>query len=380
MPEYREGEVSKSGKYIMRGGQWLPNTGGAGGAAQAPPLSPNVPLTYTPRTDEQKAVEDVAAMPEWKRRLGITALKGLQGVTPSFLHPYLAPQGLDKVEQLIQAGEEKATGTPFGTASTMIPEMAASLPLWGGAQAGTMGLLSKVPGVGRVAAAAQELPGLLKRGASIGEKAKGALARGLTGATAFPAMDVAVRGETPTPTSAAIGAGMGAVLGPGAFRLGKGKAEGTPAAEGPPVTPEVAPVDKEMQAFLGKFAKEQGIKLAPEDAQVVQQAESAITQELADPEFTGPLFGTGEREVISRPPNLQVLRGGQSPGAQGSLFPPAAISPPQYGPGRGPIGPPPPPPESFGGNVPRERLGTETARLKRAITDIERLRAIMGAK
>lgn len=143
--------------------------------------------------------------------------------------------------------------------------------------------------------------------------------------------------------------------------------------EAPPLTEATADINASADALL----KEMGL------GQPAAAAEAAapLTTPFTPPEPSmGPLFG-GAREVAQRPPHLQVVKPtAPSAGAQGSLFPPAAISPPQYGPGRGPIGPPPPPPESFGGNVPRERLGTETARLKRAITDIERLRAIMGGK
>lgn len=330
MPEYREGEVSKSGKYIMRGGQWLPNTGGAGGAAQAPPLSPTgPPASPGVRAAVEQSIKH--GTPIEPPGFGQKAL-GAVGTALDVLnlpHEYISKP----------VGEAIASKIPEGTVKL--------------APIGESGDVGREPYKFSPKEFAKE---------------------GLPFAIDFPVyggINKAVK----------LGAGL---LGKG-LKKGVGLFSKAPAtAEGPPLTEAVAPVDKDMQAFLGKFAKEQGIKLAPEDAQVVQQAESAAAQTLADTEpaaeFMGPLFGVGEREAVARPPNLRVLQGGVSPGAQGSLFPPAAISPPQYGPGRGLVGPPPPPPESFGGNVPRERLGTETARLKRAITDIERLRAIMGAK
>lgn len=169
--------------------------------------------------------------------------------------------------------------------------------------------------------------------------------------------------------------GVGKALKAGAGLVGKGiKAlRGVKPPEAPPLTEATADINASADALL----KEMGLG---QPAAPAEAAAAPATPFMPPEPGMGPLFG-GAREVAQRPPHLQVVKPtAPSAGAQGSLFPPAAISPPQYGPGRGPVGPPPPPPESFGGNVPRERLGTETARLKRAIGDIERLRAIMGGK
>lgn len=168
--------------------------------------------------------------------------------------------------------------------------------------------------------------------------------------------------------------GIGTALKTGAGLLGKGikVLRGVKPPEAPPLTEATADIDASADALL----KEMGLG----QSAAVETAAPPTTPFTPPEPGMGPLFG-GARETAQRPPHLQLVKPtAPGAGAQGSLFPPAMVSPPQYGPGRGPIGPPPPPPESFGGNVPRERLGTETARLKRAITDIERLRAIMGAK
>lgn len=136
-------------------------------------------------------------------------------------------------------------------------------------------------------------------------------------------------------------------------------------------------VDPDINASADALLKQLGG--TPAAAEAAPEISSFAKPEPA----MGSLFG-GPREAVQRPAVVPPMKaGGPSPGAQGSLFSPAALSPPTYGPGRGLVEPPPPPTPrpgiTAGGNVPRERWGTEAARLKREIQDIERLRGLIGS-
>ena len=212
-----------------------------------------------PTTPETRAIQGVADMPPWKRRLGITAVSGLKGVLPDYLHKYAAPQGLDKVEEIIQAGEKEATGKPYGWLSTTGVSGLASLPTWLTGQAAVTGVASKIPLVNKMVGAAQELPGLFKgAGAMLGrpvqgsisvaDKAKGLLARAGTGALVFPGVDAVVRGEKPTLAGAGFNAAGGALLGPGAFKLGHDEMIGK--LHEPPVVEPFAAAGEDVQANI----------------------------------------------------------------------------------------------------------------------------------
>lgn len=267
-PKYPEGSVSSSGNYVVRGGQWvsLMDQDEQAAPGQLPNATVQDVTSITgrarqlgiPVSPEERAVSDVAQMPPWRRRLGITAISGLKGVVPDWLHT----PGMNKVEELIQAGEQQATGTPFSEASTLIPRGIASLPTWATGQAAATGILGKVPILGKVVGAAQELPGLFKRGAPWAQKAKGALARAGAGATVFPGMDIAVKGQLPDPSTVGFGAGAGALLGPGAFRLGAGqRGVHEPSAMEPFAPAEYENVKGGMEEVYSKLLDTTGIGL-----------------------------------------------------------------------------------------------------------------------
>lgn len=167
--------------------------------------------------EKEKAIAEAADWPGWKRQFAFSTIRAMKGLNPGGV---LREQGLEAAENVFEEAEKRASGSGYGMVSQAVPWAFGAMPMWetgaGVAQAG----LRNIPGAKKIARAAEELPGLLQRGAGVVPKLKGAGARALTGAVTIPAMDVA-RGKLPGPWDVAMGAGFGAVLGPGAFRMGE---------------------------------------------------------------------------------------------------------------------------------------------------------------
>jgi hypothetical protein len=123
---------------------------------------------------------------------------------------------------------------------------------------------------------------------------------------------------------------------------------------------------------LGDLAGVEGVPLAPEEAGVVAGVERFAEKALGEPAAIRPPEGPAELSSYT----LGRTASETGPPAT-QLFPEAMMSKLRYGEGRGPISTVP---DRGFGVVPRERWGTETAKLQRQMQNIDHIKHLLGVQ
>lgn len=302
-------------------------------------------------------------------------------------------EGLEKAKEVLSRGRKIAEGPRKYTAGEL-PQvinaagLAGGLPMYNTGLGAVTGALSKVPILRSVVKAAEKLPGMFSSppapiaGATAGQIAKQLLghdaarlagigARGVAGGLAFPAIEAVGYGEKTSLSNVGMGAAFGAALGPGAFRTEKPAQQFNPVLN---MTDDVATSKNAVLEATG-FGKPPVVLTAADaygsatakPTTVVKPAASSevvgppLPPNYVSPEFMGPLF----KEKIPPPSGRtgpQALMGERQIG----LFPSPQINPIQYGPNRGP--------------VELSRLGTESAKMKRQMQNIDHIKRMLGVQ
>ena len=311
MPQYAEGQLSKSGKYRMQGGQWVA-AGGQAPAAQAeipptvqPPL-PAVQKAVTQGVDEATGPPPQPSLP-W--RIAGKALDAVQWPHENLSKPIAA-----KIDPMLPNVPFKDPGLPdkhkpsIGTPLDVDPKKVISLadivdfPVYGA--------LSQAPKL--LGKARKMISGFLES-RKAGEPA---------------AMTLEQAGIAPQSTRVTTG-----------------------------------DVGTDLDAVIDQYTAQKSPPIGAE-----APAAGPINEPPASP---GPLF-----DPKPPPPKSTI----PVPLRQPELFPSPMLSPVRYGPGFGPVEAPPAFTKNFGGNVPQERVGTETAKLKRQMQDIDHIKHLLGVQ
>jgi hypothetical protein len=342
-----DGTVSKKGNFVAQGGQWIPNpakqaapVAPAGTSAQAMipsgPPQPSVPLggyTELNRVAATDGLDEPPPPPPWPIRALEGALsaggKALEIADIPFKPMHYA------IDKVVREPLKKipAMAKPFTVPESMAQALA-------GAQTGDFPEKYSKEGVPFPPAADMIATGLDFAAYPAYLKGAGKLLRGLGRATGVL--------KRPLPENPALGNMTESIE--------KSMSDVRAKLFG---SPEIESNATVIPGSQGQYAGPR-----PEGAAAMPTGPS--------PEFMGPL--TQPAAPAPRPSSIPALM----PERQQSLFPPAMMSPPQYGAGRGIVEPAAPIAKSVSSNFPLQRLGTESAKNIRTLRDLDRLRQMLG--
>jgi hypothetical protein len=366
MPQYAEGQLSKSGKYRMQGGQWV------AAGEQAPAAQAQVPPTaQPPMAAVQRAVSggvEEATGPPVPGLIESMKRGAQQGMAKSIAQQAAAVGRLGPAANDI--GQPIADGAPLPyreTEKQVFGAMKGPSPDTGGGKSPWYAPWKIARTAGQLAgylpiAPAADVPAAMGAGPALAGAGAGAVwgALGEHPATDIPINALGGAGLAKIPAVAQrVKSFMGRqkVNEPAAMTLEQAGAQNAKVTTGD--------VGADLDAIIEQYTAQKAPPIDP----VPTGAPTPINEPAASP---GPLF-----DPLPPRPKSAI----PTPMRQPELFPSPVMSPVKYGPGFGPVEPPPTGfNKSFGGNVPPERVGTETSKLKRQMQDIDHIKYLLGVR